>query len=103
MNDEVVARIKNIPPDTYLRISYTHSNGGLSGMDQGWLKGVNFEAKTLTLKSANYDTLKTVWIDNIKSPRDIDDTYTGSGSAGPAIDEISYWDRVSGWLTVHMG
>lgn len=69
MNDEVVARIKNIPPDTYLRIRYTHSNAGLSGMDQGWLKGVNFEAKTLTLKSANYDTAYNCLDRQYKKPR----------------------------------
>ncbi|WP_339481028.1 MULTISPECIES: hypothetical protein [unclassified Pseudomonas] len=97
MNEDVVARINNIAPETYLRISYYKSNGELSNMDQGWLKTVDLDAGTLSLKSSNYDTLKTVWINNIKSANDIDDTHTGSGSAGPAVSGGMHWVAGVGW------
>ena len=92
MNDDVVARIKSIPPDTWLRISYYKSSGQISNMDQGWLKTVDFDAGTLTLKS-DFAT-STVWINNIQSADHIDDRHTGSGAAGPAVEGARRWN---GW------
>ncbi|MDT8907787.1 hypothetical protein V9K90_11560 [Pseudomonas sp. CCNWLW56] len=99
MNDDVVAKLNTIPADTYLRISHRHSDGTLASMAQGWLKNVDFDAKTLTLESANYQgQLSTVWIDNIKSASDIDDTTTGSGSPGPAVSGGKHYVRGQGWV-----
>lgn len=93
MNDDVVAKIKSIAPDTWLRISYHEP----SRMDQGWLKVVDFDAETLTLKN-DFHTA-TVWINNIRSADDIDTNHTGSGAAGPAVEGGKRWN---GWEWVKM-
>lgn len=100
MNDDVVAKINTIPPEKYLRISYYHDSGSLANMDQGWLKEVDLNAKTLTLESSVYPgKMTTVWIDNIRKASDIDDTHTGSGAAGPALAGAQRYTRGKGWLS----
>jgi hypothetical protein len=96
MNDDVVARIKSIAPNTWLRIEYINSRGEVSNMDQGWLKTVDFDEGTLTLKSDYITT--TVWINNIKSADSIKDNVTGTGTAGPAVEENKSWRWIGdGW------
>jgi hypothetical protein len=96
MNDDVVARINSIPPETYLRISYYKPDGRLSDMHQGWLKTVDFKAGTLTLKDSG--TEQTVFINNINSARDIDDQHTGSGSSRPAVSGGTHFEYGVGWV-----
>lgn len=74
------ADLKQYPIGKYLMIWGRHDSSINPTIEQGVLKSINWDKRTLVLHSVTYDKDRTVNIDRISF---IDDTRSGSGALGP--------------------